>query len=737
MISWSTPSLRYWSRLLVVLAVLGLLVATAYADAARKIGEFTFYDSELSMVLKALSDIGGINIVVAPDVKGKVTITLKDVTTEEALTIITKMANLSYEKENGTYIVHVASSAPKVAPLDEGYEILELKSANIAAIKSAVGIAYKDLVLQELPNRRLVLVGAKARLRDAKEFISKIDYREETPVETPVEMLESTYKVKTLVPWQAKKYLEDQYSNSGLTVLYAPTRAWQASGTGAGAGQNPTSTGGAGVTGNEGVTGAKIGPAPVIAQNWQSDELILRGPKLVVEKALVTLTRLDADVPLVDKRCTVKRIYASQAIAYLLERFESSGLSIFTAPMNYVQVVSKTGENTGVAAKGGQIGALVHRDKDGLLNVAEPIGDFIISGPEDVVKNALAALEAIDIGPERVEHIVSVRFLSIVEAQKQLDKMYAGDGLQVTVAPTRRSTTPDVVKNSADAPTKTTDATADYTDVFDLVLRGPEIVVNKAEALLKRLDTEPSQISIGTEIITINTSETNNLGIQWGGVANGVLTPGSAGVNLNEVQSGDPLRLGSIIRSPVSLNATLNMLQSRNRAKVINRPTTVVENGRKALIHVGDIISYESLAGYGTNGPQYTTNLLSTGVTVQVRPIQSSDGLITLEITTNITDPPTFRKSISGSELPSYRENANTTVVKVHDGETLVIGGLRQAREEVTRDEVPVLGRIPLIGGFFRNKKTAPSQSELLMLVTPTVLKSPAVATATGTAATP
>jgi type II secretory pathway component GspD/PulD (secretin) len=729
---------QHGRQCLLILALVGVMSAVLAAPTGRKIGEFNFYDSEIAMVLKALSDVGGINIVVGPEVKGRITVTLKDVTADGALQLIAKQANLTIDAQDNAYIVHEQRTTTVVANPD--YLVLTLKGGGLTEIKNALAIAFKDVAAQELMNKRLVLTGDKDRLKLAKAFVESLDTQAPETVNTAGATEEAVYQVKTLVPYQVKRYLEDQYAAYGLSIVFKPNPAWKKGATVAASAQGTGPKESSSSSGNEGVTGTKLGVG-TMSQDWSSDELVLRGPKSVVEKALVSLTKLDADVPLTEQRCSVKRIYSTQAIAYLLERFEPRGLTIYTAPMTFTQVTAKSADKAGAAttagAKTGQIGALVHRDANGGLDVAEPLGDFIVRGPADVVKDAVAALTIVDVGPERVEHIYAVRYISVEVAKKRLDELYNADGLQTIIAPTRRSATPAVVENKIDkTATVPTAATENYDDVFDLILRGPEQVVTRAETLLARLDSEPSQIAIGTEILSISNSSLESLGVQWGSLNSaGVLTPGQMSVGMNETQSGDPLKLGMIVRNPTNLNATINLLATQNKLKVINRPTTVVENGRRALIHVGNIITYETLAGYTTTGPSYSTNTLSTGVTVSVKPLQSSDGVITLEISTNVTDAPTFRRSSSGSELPSYIENANTTVVKVHDGETLVIGGLRQTREEISRDEVPVLGRIPLIGNLFRSKKTTPSQSELLVLVTPKVLKSGAVSLTTGTAA--
>jgi type II secretory pathway component GspD/PulD (secretin) len=255
-------------------------------------------------------------------------------------------------------------------------------------------------------------------------------------------------------------------------------------------------------------------------------------------------------------------------------------------------------------------------------------------------------------------------------------------------------------------------------------------VVTQAQSLLATLDTAPPQVVISSEIVSINSSEVKNLGINWSGVTGTNNTPGQINVGLTEAQSNSPLSLGRIIRAPIDISATLNALETMDKAKVINRPSTVVQNGEQATIHVGSQFFYAVVSAVTQNGPVYSQQSLNTGVTLQVRPTVSQDGLITLEITTNVTDTPTFRRDISGLDLPIIPENSSTTVVQVRSGETLVIGGLMQSREEEHRQAVSGLGRLPLIGSLFRSKRTLPAQSELVILVTPSIVGATAPAAA-------
>jgi type II secretory pathway component GspD/PulD (secretin) len=393
--------------------------------------------------------------------------------------------------------------------------------------------------------------------------------------------------------------------------------------------------------------------------------------------------------------------------------------------MNFVQMVSDK-DATAEASKAskstgqGQIGTIVRRNADGTMNVSEPIGDFNLRGPEEVVTVALKTLEQIDIGPERIDRVVKLHFLKADDVLKQLDQLYSAKGLQTILAPSQdiqEFTKPGSVEGSekAGGGGGAAASSAATDEIANLVLRGPEEVVAQAVQLIEQMDIEPPQISLNAQIVSVSMDSERALGVQW---------PGSVTTKLNEQQSGKAFQFGRIVRDPISLQVTLNALESQHKAKIISRPASVVKNGRTSFIHVGKLVTYDTFKGLDATGNKvFSTDTLTTGVTMYVRPIVSPDGIITLDIMSGVTDDPIFRVSASGSDLPQVNETATTTTVQVRDGETLVIGGLTQQKQEETRTGVPILSRIPLVGALFTNKSVKPAQSELLIMVTPSIVK--------------
>jgi len=769
-----------WHRLILVIILLAVTVMSLAAPG-RKIAELNFSDAEISLVLKALADFSGTNIVVGPGVKGLITVRLKDVFAADALNIITAQCGLAYTTVNGTYVVNTPQEIYRLqaatAGSDTGHLVFELKYLSPAEATAALGVAfrdmqvtgigtrlvlygdnkrleaakafltnidvqgiedssavvmlkyttienataalalvYKDVIVSTLQQdkQRIVLSGDKKRVDAAKAFLTQLDIAPD-PIASAEPVTEQSYQVKYIVPWQAKEYLESLFGGKGLKVTYAP-KVLEAA-----ADPQPTVI----------PTPAAAGPdaakaAPAAKVEWYSRILVMRGPTSVVKEAAASLARVDVSVSAVERRCTVKRIFATHAIAYLLERYEARGLTIFTAPMNYIEVqAGKEETETGVkitkTSGGGQIGALVRRNADGQLNVSEPIGDFILRGPQDLVDEAVVSLATIDVGPERIDKVVRLRYLKAADVKKQLDELYNKQGLQVILAPSQ-AVEPFGKVSTVEGDTSTSSGGSSgagdkgKTDVIaDLVLRGSEEVVAQAVQLVEQIDVEPPLVSINAQIISLDTDAEKILGVQW---------PGSVSTSLNEQSSGDVLKFGTILRDPIQFKLTLNALETQHKAKTISRPGSVVRNGRVSFIHVGKTVTFDRFIGLDSAGNKnFSTETLDTGVTMQLRPLVSSDGVITLEIMSGVTSDPTFRVSASGSDLPIVSTTTTTTTVQVRDGETLVIGGLTQQKQEERRSGVPFLSKIPLVGFFFKNKDITPSQTELVIMVTPTIVK--------------
>ncbi len=457
MITQMVAPVGRWCRLALVVMLLVASLAGNALPGERRIDSLNFNNAEVTTVLKALADLSNANIVISPAVKGTITIKLTDVTVEEALQIITKELDLAYTVSGGAYVVGDKATISAIVPPVETYEIVKLKFTTAADVIAALSIAFKDVQSRELPDHRLLITGESKRLQAVLDFIPQIDVAKPQPILVPeVPAIDAVYPIKAVDPQQAKVMLEQFYGPLGLSVAVAPKSI------------------------------------------EQTDTLMLHGPQPVIEKAIASLTKVDIPIKIIELRCSVKNVFATHAITFLLKRYRDKGLTIVTAPMTPDEVARQAGASgsaiTQVASSklvGNVIGTEVQMDGSDKLNITEPVGDFLLRGPEKVVQDAETALATIDIGPQRVNKIYSLRFLNVADAKKRLDDLFGNEGLVTSIAPGLNGKTPDIVNQSNTASlsgTTTTSAASGETapaEVRDLILSGSGVGGDPRDAVAR------------------------------------------------------------------------------------------------------------------------------------------------------------------------------------------------------------------------------------------------------------
>ena len=165
----------------------------------------------------------------------------------------------------------------------------------------------------------------------------------------------------------------------------------------------------------------------------------------------------------------------------------------------------------------------------------------------------------------------------------------------------------------------------------------------------------------------------------------------------------------------------------------------MVTNGKKSIINLSSdyIKSTETevlTAGFGTTGAGYSNTYEigdDAGITVELTPFISPDGYVTMNLKPNYAtiQPNGIVKATgnAGTEIIAatllQRRNLDLSNVRVKDGETLVLGGLIQETETKNVTKLPFLGDLPVIGSVFRSTNTSNEKSELVIMITPRIIK--------------
>ncbi|MGZ6292135.1 MAG: hypothetical protein ACXWMK_08110, partial [Syntrophales bacterium] len=262
-----------------------------------------------------------------------------------------------------------------------------------------------------------------------------------------------------------------------------------------------------------------------------------------------------------------------------------------------------------------------------------------------------------------------------------------------------------------------------------IVLSTPEDYNIIKETIVK-LDIIPRQVLIEGAIAQVQLIDSMSLGIAWA-----IKNSGGGGTYLNP---------GSLISDPTKLNqglnfvgidsagtvtALINALASESKAKLLASPHIMVSDNREAKIQVGQQVPIATSETFGTPGvaPQQTIQYQDIGIILKVKPQINDSGLVAMDISQEVS---TFTTQLigTGQQVVINKTMAATNLV-VHDGQTIVIGGLIREDDNNNRQGIPFLYKIPVLGYLFGNTERDNTRTELVILLTPHVVKNQQQAT--------
>jgi len=176
----------------------------------------------------------------------------------------------------------------------------------------------------------------------------------------------------------------------------------------------------------------------------------------------------------------------------------------------------------------------------------------------------------------------------------------------------------------------------------------------------------------------------------------------------------------SILGPDYLLDLELSALQAEGKGEVISNPHLITANQKTASIRQGVEIPYQQAASSGATSVAFKDAVLKLEVTPQITP----DDRIIMDLTINRDDVgQTVPSGVAGGTIPSIDTRQIQTQVLVNNGDTIVLGGIYEQTRNNTVNKIPWLGDIPLVGALFRQTNRQNDKSELLIFITPKILK--------------
>jgi general secretion pathway protein D len=248
----------------------------------------------------------------------------------------------------------------------------------------------------------------------------------------------------------------------------------------------------------------------------------------------------------------------------------------------------------------------------------------------------------------------------------------------------------------------------------------------KIEASLRSLDVPPTQVLIEATIVEVTLTDDLQYGLQWtfdnaqanGRVGTGVLSSLPGGV-----LGGPVAGFSYTLRNSLgNVRAVLNALADKSLVKVISSPSLMVMDNNTAQIVVGNQQPIQSgttitTGGVIANSIQYK----DTGVSLAVTPSVNAGNMVTMLINQAVTD---VGQIDAATGQRAFLQRQITSKVAVRSGEALVLGGLIRDNNTTGSNGVPGLSDIPVLGALFGTKTSSGQRTELLVIITPRVVRS-------------
>jgi Tol biopolymer transport system component len=265
-----------------------------------------------------------------------------------------------------------------------------------------------------------------------------------------------------------------------------------------------------------------------------------------------------------------------------------------------------------------------------------------------------------------------------------------------------------------------------------LLFKGPRGTLDEIRQDLAKIDTEPPQILVDLLAVELAEEANRSLGLDWTyaegrfaafqPVGNAIrdLTPASSLGGTPTYPGTGQVFYQGVGKLPQEFFVRLNTLVQNGKGTILANPRTVAMSGRESQIQIRRTLNYFFNEGFDVAGrPVVKKSDISSDTVGRITPTLLADGKIHMMVDVKVGSF-TFT---SDAGLPEQTQRDSTTEVAVSEGDTLVIGGLRQQEMVQTVSKVPLLGDLPILGWLFKKEQKDVKKSVLTLFITPHVLR--------------
>lgn len=269
-----------------------------------------------------------------------------------------------------------------------------------------------------------------------------------------------------------------------------------------------------------------------------------------------------------------------------------------------------------------------------------------------------------------------------------------------------------------------------------LTMRDTPAAIRMAEKLIAAQDVEQPEVMLDVEVLEVDRSKVLNLGMQYPNQftvlspqapPNTTTTAVGGSLVVNTMQTTNPLTLDNL----KNLNATqigipnpvLNFSDLDTDANVLASPRIRVKNHEKANIHIGDKVPVITTTSMATVGVAESVTYLDVGLKLEVEPAISLNNDVSIKVGLEVSNIVNQVKDAAGTTTYQIGTRTANTILSLKDSETQVLGGLLNDTDSDTANKIPGLGDFPFLGHLFSNHLTNKSKTEVVLLITPHIVR--------------
>ncbi len=255
-----------------------------------------------------------------------------------------------------------------------------------------------------------------------------------------------------------------------------------------------------------------------------------------------------------------------------------------------------------------------------------------------------------------------------------------------------------------------------------LIVTATKREYQRIRQILSRVDVAAAQVLLEATIAEVTLTDELRFGLRW------FFERGQSRFTLSEIAAGAVASrfpgFSYFLNTP-NVQVALNALSNVTDVNIVSSPSMTVLDNKKAVLQIGDEVPIATQSAVSVISPGApivnSVSFRNTGVILGITPRINDQGRVLLDIEQEVSDvTPTTSSNI---DSPTIRQRRIKTTVAVNSGESIVLAGFMQDRATKARQQVPLLGNVPVLGNLFKDKNDEIKRTELLIAITPQVIK--------------